>query len=434
MSEDTLKDSQSQATPDSAREGRTDDSATGGLRAHPRFLRVWAGQAAGAVGDQLLPVTLSLYVLHQGGGAGEVGLVLGGRALALVVCLLVGGVIADRVRRTRILLGADFYRAALLLLTALLLPRLPLGLLPVITAMIGAGEALSRPASRSLIPTLLPDHLLEKGNALVSAAHRGSAVLGALAGVSLVSLLGVRPSLFLACAVFVLAGFSVLRIQDRTPSGGGTRTSVLAEAAAGLRAVRQRPWVVAVMTAVSLQLFAGTATALTLLPMVSEEEFGGTYAYGVVLSAMAIGALPALAVAGRWRPKAPGMVAMLFLTAYALVPLSLAAPFPLPWVVLSFALGGFVVEMYFVYWISALQRAFPEELLGKVFALDQLSAYALLPLGFALVGPVVSAAGAYWTLTGGAVLVGVSSLLCLLVPGVARFSEEPAQPAPGKAG
>ncbi|MFE2878267.1 MFS transporter [Streptomyces roseus] len=403
------------------RAGTSATTAAGTLRAHPRFLRVWLGQASGAVGDQLLPVALSLYVLHSGGGAGDVGLVLGGRAVSLVVCLLAGGVLADRMKRTRILFGADLFRAVLILTAAALLPWLPVASLPLLTMLMGAGEAMSRPAARSLIPSLLPDALLERGNALVAAAHRSSAVLGALVGVSLVALVGVRTALVLAGLVFALGALTVLKVPEEVPSSGQARRSVLADAAHGLRAIRRRPWATAVMFTVCLHLFAGSATALTLLPVVSREHFGGDVAYGVVLSAMAIGALPAIVVAGRWRPKAPGTVAMLVLTGYALVPLSLVGPFPLAWVAACFALGGFVVEMYFVYWASALQRAFPSDVLGKVFALDQLSAYALLPLGYVLVGPAVGAFGSATVLTGGGILVVASSLVCLAVPGVARL-------------
>jgi len=411
-------------TEDTTAARRVDEDAPddGKLRDHPQFLRLWAGQAAGAVGDQVFPVSLSLYVLHEGGGAGQVGLVLAGRGVALVACLLAGGVIADRLRRTRILIAADGFRAAVLLVTAVLLTRLPLGALPLITALVGAGEALSRPASRSLLPNLLPDGLLERGNALVSAAQRSAAVGGALVGVTAVTLIGVRPALLVTGTVFALASLCVLRVSDAKPSAAA-RASVLGEVAAGLRAIRRRPWVMAVMGTVCLHLFAGSATALTLLPIVARRDFGGDVAYGVVLAAMGVGALPAIVLAGRMRPRARGAVSMLALTGYALVPLSLAAPFPLPVVMLCFALGGFVVELYFVYWVSALQRAFPDALLGKVFALDQLGAYALLPVGFALVGPMVDWLGMTATLVAGGAVVAASSLLSLAVPGVARFED-----------
>jgi MFS family permease len=366
-------------------------------------------------------VAVSLYVLGRGGGAAEVSLVLGARAVALVLCLLAGGVLADRLRRSSILLGADCFRAAVLVATALSLDRLPLLALPVVIALVAAGEALSRPAFRSLVPTLLPDELLEKGNALVSAALRSAAVVGALGGATVVVLVGVRLGLLIAAAVFVISASTVLRLPDT--AAHATSTSVVADALEGIRAVRQRPWVMAVMATVSVHLLTASATSLTLLPLIARERLGGEPAYGVALAALSVGALPAVVLAGRWRPRASGLVSMCALIGYALVPLSLALPMPLAGVVVAFAVGGFAVEFFFVHWLSALQRNLPGPVLGKVLALDQLGAYALLPLGYLLVGPVVALTGAQWALVGAAAVVAVSSVACLTVPGVTRFED-----------
>ena len=403
------------------------DRAPGpGLRGHPRFVRVWAGQAAGAVGDQLLPVALSLFALQQGAGVGGVGLIMSGRAAALVLCLLVGGALADRVSRTRLLLIADAVRAGLLLATALLLPHVHVDQLPLLTALLGGAEALSRPSYRSLVGVLLPDALLEKGNALVSAAQRTAALIGALLGATAVATVGIRPTLLAAAGVYALGALAVLRVPDATSRPA--RATLLAEAAGGLRAVRERPWIAAVMATVCLHLFAGSATALTLLPVIARQHMGGGLAYGACIAAMAAGALPAVALAGRRRPASPGRTAMLGLTGYALVPWSLTVP-SLPVVMTGFAVGGFVVEGYMVHWLSALQRAIPKESLGKVMALDQLSAFALLPAGYALVGPAVAAVGQTATLLTGGAVVALSSLLCLTVPGVPNFTT----PAPAEA-
>ncbi|MGW7274613.1 MFS transporter [Streptomyces sp. NPDC054864] len=400
-----------------ASEAKTPPPAT--LRQQRLFIRVWMGQASGAVGDQLLPVALNLYLLREGEGITAVSLILGGRAVALVLCLLLGGVLADRVRRIRLLLGADVFRAVLLVFTALTLVWLPFAMIPVISALMGAAEALSRPSYRSLIPSLLPDALLEQGNALASAAQRSSAFLGALLGATAVATLGIRPTLLAAASVYLLGALAVLRIPDAPREG--RRASPLAEASGGIRAVRERPWVVAVMIAVCLQLFAGTATSLTLLPVVAQRELGGDLAYGAVIAAFAAGALPAVALAGWWRPALPGAVAVLGLVGFAFVPWSLVGPFPLPAVIACFALGGFVVELYMVYWLSALQREIPEKVRGKVLALDQLSAFALLPLGYLLVGPSVALIGERETLLIGGAICALSSLVCVFVPGVKKF-------------
>ena len=389
------------------------------LRDHPRFLRVWAGQASGAIGDQLLPVALSLYVLQQGSGITGVGLIMTGRAAALVLCLLIGGTLADRMSRTRLLLTADAIRALLLLTTAVFLSHIHTGELPLLTALLGGAEALSRPSYRSLVGHILPDTLLERGNAWIAAAQRSAALFGALLGAVAVSAIGLRPTLVVAAVVYALGALTVLRVPDTATRS--RQATMLAEAAAGVRAVRERPWIAAVMVTVCLHLFAATATALTLLPVIARQDMGGGLAYGACIAAMAAGALPAVAVASRWHPSSPGLAAMLALTGYALVPWSLTIPH-LPVVMTGFAVGGFVVEGYMVYWLSALQRAVPTATLGKVMALDQLSAFALLPAGYALVGPVVAAVGQRTTLLTGGTIVLLSSLLCLTVPGVRAFA------------
>jgi hypothetical protein len=399
----------------------------GSLRRHPVFLRVWASQSAGSVADQILPVALALHAVRSGAGASTVAVILAGRAVALVVCLLAGGLLADHLSRTKLLITADVARAGVVLCALLTLDSLPLAATAAVTALAGAAEAFSRPAMRSLVPVLLPATLLERGNALVAGMQRTATMVGALAGAAVVAGIGVHAALGLTAALF--AAGAVALIGVRGDSVARPRAGLLADAADGWRAVRSRPWVMAVMGAVAVQLFAGTAPSLTLLPVEAQQRFGGGLAYGVVLASLAAGALPAVVLAGRWRPARPGTVAMLGLVCYAALPASLAFSLPLPATAVCFAIGGFVVELYFVYWLSALQRQIPPQLLGKTVALDQLSAFSLLPLGYALTGPFVALVGTRPALITAAVVTAVASAATLLVPGVSGLADPPRQAA-----
>src|SRR5216110_1075299 len=80
------------------------------LRQRP-FRLLWTGQALSAVGDRLIIVALPLLVAGLTRSAGSVGLVIACHGLALLVGLPVGGVIADRMPRQRVMLGADLVRA-----------------------------------------------------------------------------------------------------------------------------------------------------------------------------------------------------------------------------------------------------------------------------------------------------------------------------------
>jgi hypothetical protein len=385
---------------------------------------VWTSQAAGAVADQILPVALSLYVVSQGGGVGAVSAVLGGRAVALVVCLLVGGILADRVSRPRLLVTTDVVRAGTVVVTVATLSVLPLAALALVTAVCGGAEALARPAQRSLVPVLLPGRLLERGNALVSGAQRGATVAGVLGGSVLVTTLGAPTALIVAGLLFAGGAVAVLGLREPGPRTA-TGTGVLRDAAQGVEAITSRPWVGTMMVVVAVQLLTATAPALVLLPVIATRDLGGGIAYGAVLAALAAGALPAVVLAGRRDGAGPGSLTVGLLSLYALLPLSLALPLPLVAVALCFAVGGFVVEYYFVQWLSALQRSVPAHLLGKVMAVDQLGAFALLPVGYAAVGPVVGLLGERSALVLGAVIAAGVPVLALLVPGVRRMADQP---------
>jgi MFS family permease len=78
--------------------------------------------------------------------------------------------------------------------------------------------------------------------------------------------------------------------------------------------------------------------------------------------------------------------------------------------------------VFLVQWATSLQREVPRELLARVISLDWLCSFSLMPLGQVLVGPAVDAFGREAVLWTGAVVVVVTTLAALLVPGVMDYS------------
>ena len=76
------------------------------------FFNLIAGQAASTVGDRIVFVALALYVTEIGSPS-DVRLVLAAHALPLVGLVLLGGVWADRLPRTRVMISADVVRFVL---------------------------------------------------------------------------------------------------------------------------------------------------------------------------------------------------------------------------------------------------------------------------------------------------------------------------------
>jgi MFS family permease len=111
-------------------------------------------------------VALAFAVLGSGGNAADLGYVFAAGVVPQVILMLTGGVVADRVGRRPVMLGADTIRCAAQsgLAVLLLAAAPPIWAIATLNGLLGAGEAFFSPALGALIPDIAP------------AAHRGGHV------------------------------------------------------------------------------------------------------------------------------------------------------------------------------------------------------------------------------------------------------------------
>src|ERR1700722_10149018 len=153
------------------------------------FRLVFGAALVSLLGDGMVPVALSFAVLDLTGSATDLGLVLGVRAIALVGSLLIGGVVADRVSRRTVMIGADLVRLAAQAVTGVLLVagHASVAELAISQACVGAASGFFNPASSGLIPLVAGDWL-QQGNSLRGMAMAAGNIAGpALAGVLVVA-------------------------------------------------------------------------------------------------------------------------------------------------------------------------------------------------------------------------------------------------------
>ncbi len=113
------------------------------------FRRVFGAQVVSLFGDGIIPVALAFAVLDLTGSATDLGLVLAARTVPLVGCLLLGGVVADRISRRRVMITADVVRLISQALLGVLLVTgdAHLWQLLVLQAVLGAATGFFNPAS-----------------------------------------------------------------------------------------------------------------------------------------------------------------------------------------------------------------------------------------------------------------------------------------------
>lgn len=393
----------------------------------PAYRRAWAGQALSSLGDGVFPVILSVAVLRHR-PAVDLGYVLGSESVMMVAAALFGGVLADRIRRSRAMIAADAVRMAAVVGLALGAARAPLAVPMILAAVIGLGSGLFRPASQAIMPDLAGDALTQ-ANALRSLTTRIGFIAGPVLGAVLLGVAGASAGFWFDAATFAVSILSLLGLKDARPERAA-ESSVFAEARAGVGAVLRRPWVATIIGQGTLQLIGVMAPALVLLPIYLKAH-SELSAYGGMLALQAAGsACGGLAVGSR-TPRHPGAVGVLGLGLLSgqLVCMLAGAPIALLGVAMFFTGLGYAA--FGVLWAAGLQRAIPGDMLGRVFAVDMLGTYALEPVGLSAAPVLAGYLGLHSVLTIGLVVLAVTTIVPLFVPGVRDFADpDPSVPQP----
>jgi len=387
---------------------------------HRDFRLLWLANSASSVGDRIVRVALALFVIELTGSATDVGIVLAAYSLPLIVFLLLGGVIADRLPRHRLVVATDLARFALhaLLAVLILAGEIRIWQLVAIGVLFATAEAFFRPAVTGLLPQTVPEEEIQEANALRSMADN----LAEFAGPALATLLvlGWSPAAAfgLDALTFLYSAVLLVRVRPRergaVAAPGTPRASVLADLRAGFAEVRSRSWVWATLASFCIALFVLVAPLYVVGADVAREQYGDIAVFGYVLAAFGVGTVGGSLVALRWRPRHPMRMAMLMALGVPGSIAMFAAGAPIALTVAAQVPAGAGIALFDVWWLTALAERIPPDMLSRVTSYDWAFSFGLMPFGYLLAGPVEDAVGATNLLLGGAVIAFMALALGLL--------------------
>jgi MFS family permease len=344
--------------------------------------------------------------------------------LPLAAFVLVGGIVSDRIDRRRVMIAADLVRvlAAGAIGVLSVTGVVELWHLIVLAAVFGTGEAFFGPAFTSIVPQLVPRHLLLEANSLDQFIRPLAFMLvGPALGGWIVAALGPGEAFLLNGASFAVSAFAIFLLRPR-PRGQGdvAGASMLRELREGLAFVRAHAWLWATLLAAAMFLLAYWGPVDVLVPFrVRNELGGGADDFGLVLACGGIGSiLAALLVGQRGLPRRhiTFMYGAWTLGSFALVGFGLATAV---WQMMAISLAeGALFTSGLIVWGTLVHTLVPAELLGRVTSLDWFMATSLVPVSFALTGPTAALIGVETTLIAAGVASAVATIAFLFVPGV----------------
>ena len=366
----------------------------GALR-NPAFAWYLASRTVNMLGLTAATVAMAFAVLDLGGSATALGQVLAARTVPMVLVLLFGGVLADRLPRSLVLQASNVTSALAQGATAVLLltGTAELWVVLVLQMVAGVASGLGFPAMAGMVPTLVPRDQLQQANALLAASRGLTAIAGPSLGTLLVVTVGSGWAVLADAATWLVAALLLLpvrrhatgRAERATPDGHASST--LADLREGWRLFRGTTWLWVVVAGFGVLNAIAAGAWLTLGPALAEETIG-RQAWGWVLSAEAAGALVATGVLLRVALPRPLLVGMLAgsLLGIPMVMLGLDPRVGLL-VVASFA-AGIGLEVFGMGWNLAMQENIDEAQLSRAYSYDALGSFVAMPVGQLLYGPL----------------------------------------------
>ncbi len=386
-------------------------AASSDLFRHRSFLLYFSGRLFSHFSRQIIAVAVGWQIYEITGSAFHLGMVGLVQFLPALLLTLNAGHAADRYNRKRIVQICQCFAG---LAAAYLAWGSVAGWVSVLdiylaSAVLGAAGAFERPAGAAMLPNIVPNSLLQQATAMSSGAMHiasigGPALGGFIFALSPGAAYGVTAGFWLCACLFNGA----LPLAHRESSGGAP---TLRSLFAGVHFVRSNP---TLLGTISLDLFAvllGGATAL--LPIFAKDILHtNALGLGMLRAAPAIGALITTAILAR-RPfeRRVGMRMFQAVIVFGIATVVFGLSTNL-WLTLgTLGVMGAADQISVVIRVSLVQLATPDDMRGRVSAVNFLFVNASNQLGEFESGVTAAA----WGAVPAVIVGGVGSVLIALL-------------------
>jgi MFS family permease len=395
--------------------------------AHKYVKRLFIARFISNFGNGMGPIALAFGILAlPNGSANMLGLVLGVTTVLFLIMLPFGGVIADKYGRARMVGLTDMAAGLVLFIQVFYFATgdVPIAVLLITNGFFGLMWGIFWPAFSGLMPAVLPEAGLQKGNALNAFMHNAGVILGAAAAGLLIDVFGVAFTLAIDAASFFISGLMIFTFRHLTPRAQHTENTMLDDLLHGWRVFLSFRWIVIIVGAFSFIVMCWAAAENILGPLIALEHFNGPKSWSFVITAESAGLIVGSIIAIKVKPKYPLRFLMLSSFTITFYIWSLAKPQSLLMIAFGAFLFGITLDLWGTLWSTALQRKVPRDSLSRVSSFDAMGSMMFRPIGLAIAAPLSTLLGIENFLQILAAITVVAIIVPLLDPQVRNMSYE----------
>jgi predicted MFS family arabinose efflux permease len=381
------------------------------------FRLLWLGACTSSIGTWMQSVAQNWLVLEISNSPFLLGLDLFLGQIPIFLFSLIGGVIADRMDRRRLLIGSQLVQmsCAFLLASLFAFGKVAVWHILALSFVVGLAQAFGGPAYQALVPTLVAAKDLPNAIALNSIQFNLARVIGPmLGGIALTSMGAAWCFTFNGISfIAVIISLSLLPVR---PLAAKTSASLVASLKEGLRFIKGQESMAALIVLAFLMTMLGIPL-LAFLPVVVKDVFHmGPKIFTLLLCVSGAGAVAgALTVAafGHIQQKGRMTLFTLVLLGFMMTAFALSTSLILS-CILVFIAGAALVAVFAM--ISSLvQLIAPDEIRGRVMSVYNVAFRGGMPIGALISGELITKSSVPVVLAGNGLLLALLGLYFLLV-------------------
>lgn len=364
--------------------------------AHKYVKRLFVARFVSNYGNGMGPIALAFGILSlPNGSANLLGLVLGSTTVLFLIMAPFGGVISDKYGRARMVGLTDMVAGLILFVQAgyFATGEVPVAVLLIVNGCFGILWGIFWPAFSGVIPAVLPEAGLQKGNALNALVTNSGMILGAASAGFLIDSFGPSLTLSIDAASFFISGFLIFTFRHLTPRAVHSQNTMIDDLRHGWQVFISFKWIVIIVAAFSFIVMCWAAAESVLGPLIALKHFDGAKSWSFVITAESVGLIVGSLIAIKIKPKHPMRFLMLSSFTITFYIAALGKPQSLAVIAIGAFLFGITLDLWGTLWSTALQRKVPRDSLSRVSSFDAMGSLMFRPIGLAIAAPLSTLLG-----------------------------------------
>lgn len=396
------------------------------LRASRDFRLLWLGELISTAGRQITVVALPYQVFKLTGSSLAVGLIGLVQIVPLIVFSMVGGAVADRVDRRKLILATEAGLAATsaMLMGGAMAGHPSLAYIYLVAGLQAGIQGANNPARAAAVPNLVPRGQLPAALALNQVMFNATLVVGPALGGLILARLGLSWAYGADVATFFASIAAAMMMGPLRPTRpeAGSPTSVWKQVREGFAYLKGRRVLISAFLIDLDAMIFGMPRAV--FPVLALDVFKvGPQGLGLLYAAPAVGALGGALTAG-WvgRVRHQGRAVIWAVAVWGLAIAAFGFTARLFWLGLLFlAVAGGADVISAVFRGSILQLSVPDELRGRLSAIHILVVTGGPKLGDFEAGLASLVSPLFSVVSGGLAVVAGVAALAIFVPDLGRY-------------